>query len=637
MNELVCRFLPMPSSLSSPTARWERCLSRAACRRMRTSTNLIFRGPSLWRRRTGITARPGAQILEANTYGANRYKLAAAGLEGKLEDIIRAGVALARKEAGSSVLVAGSIGPLGVRLAPYGRVKPEQAESAFREQASLLLQSGADLILIETMSDVDEALAALRSARAAGAQFVGVSFTFTRDGMTLLGDSPAVAARALAEAGADLIGVNCSSGPAQAIRILREMRAAAPQARFSAMPNAGWPEQTGGRILYPAGPEYFGGYAREFAEAGASVIGGCCGTEPAHIAAMRAALDGFTPKQAGEFLVVEAPADESTVLAAEATRFAAILASGKFTVSVEMDPPKGFSTHKLMAGASMLAESGADVINVADSPMARMRMSPWAVCHLIQEKLGIDTVLHFPTRGRSLLRLQGDLLAAHALGVRNLFVVMGDPAKIGDFPQAADNYDIVPSGLIRMIKQSFNLGKDHAGKDIGAPTAFFVGCALNLCSGTPEKEMKNLRKKLEAGADFILTQPVFEPDCAAGFIESYRREFGDLAAPILAGIMPLYGSKHAAFLHNEVPGMSIPGKIRSRIERAGERAPEEGVRIAAELLKELRGIVQGAYLMPPFGRYDLAAEVIEIVIVLIAFGLFFRYGGNSAIRGFACL
>ncbi|MGB7538469.1 MAG: bifunctional homocysteine S-methyltransferase/methylenetetrahydrofolate reductase [Anaerolineales bacterium] len=553
----------------------------------------------------------GAQIIEANTFGANRYKLAAAGLDGKLEKIIRAGVEIARKEAGSAAIVAGSIGPLGVRLAPYGRVKADQAEAAFREQALLLLQSGADLILIETMSDVNEARTALAAARAAGADFIGVSFTFTRDGLTLLGDSPAAAARALYEAGADLIGVNCSSGPAQAIRILREMRAAAPDGRFSAMPNAGWPERTGGRILYPAGADYFGSYARAFAEAGATLIGGCCGTEPAHIAAMRAALEGYDPKQAGASVIVEAPPEERTLLTAEATPFASKLASGKFAVSVEMDPPKGFSTHKLMAGASMLAEAGADVINVADSPMARMRMSPWAVCHLIQEKFGIDTVLHFPTRGRSLLRLQGDLLAAHALGVRNLFVVMGDPTAIGDFPQAADNYDIVPSGLIRMIKQSFNLGKDHAGKDIGAPTAFFVGCALNLCSTDPEKEMKNLRKKLDAGADFILTQPVFEPDCAAGFIESYRREFGELKAPILAGIMPLYGAKHAAFLHNEVPGMSIPEKIRARIDRAGERAPEEGVRIAVELLKELRGVVQGAYLMPPFGRYDLAAEVIE--------------------------
>ncbi len=559
----------------------------------------------------------GAQIIEANTFGANRYKLAAAGLDDMLKKIIHAGVEIARRETGTGTdraLVAGSIGPLGVRLAPYGRVKPDQAEDAFREQASILLQSGVDLVLIETMSDVREALAALKAVREADADFAGVSFTFTRDGLTLLGDSPAEVARAASEAGADLIGVNCSSGPAQAIRILQAMRAAAPGARFSAMPNAGWPERIGGRILYPAGAEYFGKYAAAFAEAGASVIGGCCGTTPEHIAAMRTSLDSFTPEKAGTAVVVEAAPEERIAVSPEPTQFAAKLASGKFTISVEVDPPKGFSTHKLMAGASTLAEAGADVINVADSPMARMRMSPWAVCHLIQEKFGIETVLHFPTRGRSLLRLQGDLLAAHALGVRNLFVVMGDPTAIGDFPQAADNYDIVPSGLIRMIKQSFNQGLDHAGKDIGAPTAFFVGCALNLCSSTPENEMKNLHKKLEAGADFILTQPVFEPECASAFLESFRHEYGALAAPVLAGIMPLYGAKHAVFLHNEVPGMSIPEAVRVRIERAGARAPEEGVRIAVELLKDLRGIVQGAYLMPPFGRFDLAAEVIESLI-----------------------
>jgi methionine synthase I (cobalamin-dependent)/5,10-methylenetetrahydrofolate reductase len=557
--------------------------------------------------------RAGAQIIETNTFGANRCKPSAVGLEDKLQDIIRAGVELARREAGGAgrVLVAGSIGPLGVRMAPYGRVQPKEAEAAFREQASLLLQYGTDLLLIETMSDVREALAALRAAREAGAECVGASMTYTRDGLTLLGDSPAEAARALAEAGADLIGVNCSSGPAQAIRILRSMRAAAHGARFSVMPNAGWPEMSGGRILYPAGPDYFGRYAAAFAEEGASVVGGCCGTTPEHIAAMRRALESFAPRKGGGAIPIKAPPEEQTAPAPEPTRLASKLAAGKFVVGVEVDPPKGFFTHKVLAGASMLSEAGADVINVADSPMARMRMSPWAICHLIQSEAGIETVLHFPTRGRNLLRLQGDLLAAHALGIRNLFVVMGDPTSIGDFPQAADNYDIVPSGLIRMIKESFNLGKDHAGREIGAPTAFFVGCALNLCAPDPHKEIGTLRRKLEAGADFILTQPVFEPGRAASFLKEYRREYGALEAPVLAGIMPLYGAKHAAFLHNEVPGMEIPEGIRARIERAGERAPAEGVRIAVELLRELKGVVQGAYITPPFGRYDLAAEIIE--------------------------
>jgi methionine synthase I (cobalamin-dependent)/5,10-methylenetetrahydrofolate reductase len=556
----------------------------------------------------------GAQIIETNTFGTNRYKLAAAGLEKQGGEIIRAAVALARREAsatGREVLVAGSIGPLGVRLAPYGRVKPEQAEAAFREQAVILMEAGADLILIETMSDLQEALAALRAARLAGAEAVGVSLTFTRDGLTLMGDGPAGVARGLREAGADLIGVNCSSGPAQAIRLLQEMRIAVPDARFSAMPNAGWPEAAGGRILYPATPEYFGGYAVAFAEAGASVIGGCCGTTPEHIAAMGRALAGLASRPPRSVTVTTAEREEIPAGTPVPTRFAEKLAAGKFVISIEMDPPKGLSTHRLMAGASMLAEAGADVINVGDTPMARMRMSPWAVCHLIQERFAIETVLHFPTRGRNLLRLQGDLLAAHALGIRNLFVVMGDPAAVGDYPGAADNYDLVPSGLIRMIRQSFNAGRDHAGKEIGQPTSFFAGCALNLTSPAPEKEAAALHKKIDAGAGFILTQPVFETGRAAAFLESYRRAYGELRVPVLAGIMPLYGARHAAFLHNEVPGMSIPETIRARIEKAGGQAPAEGVALAVELLRELRGLAQGAYLMPPFGRYELAAEILD--------------------------
>ena len=424
----------------------------------------------------------GADLIEANTFGANRYKLAEAGLRERLAEIIRAGVSLARREAdaaGRPVLVAGSIGPLGVRLAPYGRVKEEAAAAAFREQAEALLAAGADLILVETLSDVREAVIALHAARAAGAAVVGVSLTFSRDGLTLLGDSPAEAARILAAEGADLIGVNCSSGPSQVLRLMGEMRAAAPAARFSAMPNAGWPETVGGRILYPASAEYFGRYAADFAAAGAALIGGCCGTTPEHITAMHRALDTLPPTNGAPAIAVSAPAAEPEPTE-EPTGFARTLASGKFTIGVEVDPPRGLSTGRLLAGASMLAEAGADVITVGDSPMARMRMSPWAVCHLIQDRFGIETVLHFPVRGRNLLRLQGDLLAAHALGIRNLFVVMGDPASVGDYPQAADQCDLVPSGLLRLISGSFNAGKDYAGRDLGRPTVFFAGCALNL-------------------------------------------------------------------------------------------------------------------------------------------------------------
>jgi homocysteine S-methyltransferase len=278
-----------------------------------------------------------------------------------------------------------------------------------------------------------------------------------------------------------------------------------------------------------------------------------------------------------------------------------------------MDPPRGFSTHKVLAGAHMLAEAGADVINVADSPMARMRMSPWAVCQLIQHQVDIETVLHFPTRGRNLLRVQGDLLAAHALGVRNVFVVMGDPTAVGDYPDAMDNYDLVPSGLIKLVKHSFNAGVDHSGADIGGPTSFFVGCALNLGAQDIEREIRLLRKKIDAGADFALTQPVYEPAVAKAFIQAYKARHGDPEIPILVGMLPLYNARHAAFLHNEVPGIRIPDSIRSRISISDDRAPKEGVRIAVDLLESLLDVVQGAYLMPPFGRYELAAEIIEAI------------------------
>jgi 5,10-methylenetetrahydrofolate reductase len=287
------------------------------------------------------------------------------------------------------------------------------------------------------------------------------------------------------------------------------------------------------------------------------------------------------------------------------------LSDGQFMVSVEMDPPRGLSTHKLIAGASLLAEAGAHVINVADNPMARMRMSPWAVCDLVQRQVGIETTLHFPTRGRNLLRVQGDLLAAHALGIRNVFVVMGDPTAIGDYPEAMDNYDLVPSGLLKLIKCNFNMGVDHAGVDIGQPTSFFVGCALNLAPQDPSREIRNLRRKMNAGADFALTQPVYEPAVAQRFLDTYAQQNGPLEIPLLVGVLPLYGTRHAAFLHNEVPGIYIPTEIRERLEKAGDSAPKVGVEIALELIDGLRPLASGIYLMPAFSRYDLAAQVVE--------------------------
>ena len=558
----------------------------------------------------------GSDVIQTNTFGANRYKLLTHDLENQVTAINHLGVELVRRAAAGSaknVLVAGDVGPLGVRLVPFGRVQPDQARQAFAEQINALAEAGVDLIILETFSDLYEIREALAAAKQVCSLPVVASMTFTRDDRTLLGDTPVKVAQTLAENGADLIGVNCSGGPAQIFRILKQMRQAVPEARFSAMPNAGWPEQVGGRIMYPANPSYFGDYALAFCEAGANLIGGCCGTTPEHIAAMRSALDGEQTgcsPAVGEIIAVT-ESEELQTLQEAPSRLAQRLASGAFTIAVEMDPPRGLSTHKLLAGASLLAEAGANVINVADSPMARMRMSPWAVCELIQRTIGVETTLHFPTRGRNLLRVQGDLLAAHALGIRNIFIVMGDPTAIGDYPDAMDNYDLVPSGLIKLVKQNFNIGLDHSGVDIGQPTSFFAGCALNLMPLDIEQEIKNLHRKLKAGADFLLTQPIFQPEAAQEFLDRFKDKYGPVDVPLLVGVLPLYNVRHAAFLHNEVPGISIPEVYRQRMENAGEKSAWEGVRIALELIEQIKPWSNGIYLMPQFNRYDLAAEIIE--------------------------
>jgi homocysteine S-methyltransferase len=557
----------------------------------------------------------GTQIIQTNTFGANRYKLSDHDLGDQVMQINRAGVELARRVVMATfkdVLVAGDVGPLGVRLAPFGRVQPEDARQVFAEQIEALCEAGADLIILETMSDLYEMQEAIAAAHQVCELPIVASMTFTRDDRTLLGDSPAIVAETLIQSGADVIGVNCSGGPAQILRILRQMHKAVPDAKLSAMPNAGWPERVGGRIMYPASPDYFGDYTRALREAGACLIGGCCGTTPRHIAEMQEALEKPALDIIANGFGISIEEIEPTLTTADQpSQLSRKLASGKFIISVEMDPPRGLSTHKLLAGASLLAEGGADVINIADSPMARMRMSPWAVCNLIQREFHVETVLHFPTRGRNLLRVQGDLLAAHAMDIRNVFVVMGDPTEIGDYPEAMDDFDLVPSGLIRLIKCGFNLGLDHAGVEIGQPTSYFVGCALNLDPQDIDREIKYLHRKIESGADFILTQPTYQPEVAEAFLEKYQLEKGPLQVPILVGVLPLINHRHAGFLHNEVPGIVIPEKIQQRIMDAGEEAPQEGLRIAVELIQQMRSWSKGIYLMPAFNRYDLAVQILD--------------------------
>lgn len=561
--------------------------------------------------------RAGAHVIETNTFGANRFKLGVHGLADKVVEINQAAVQLAKsavENAPETIMIAGSVGPLGVRLAPFGRVHPEQAFEAYIEQITALADAGCDLLMIETQTDLHEVAEAVRAARSVCKLPIVATLTFTRDDRTLLGDSPQHVARSLHELGVEVLGANCSGGPAQLLRLLTQMRRATPEARLAVMPNAGWPERVSGRIMYPATADYFGEYALSFCQAGAVYIGGCCGTTPEHISAMRKALDsGERPCEDVETLELEVLSVQAPDSSEPPTQLARSLAQDHFVLSVEMDPPRGFSTHKLLAGASLLAEAGADVINVADSPMARMRMSPWAVCQLIQTQIGLETVLHFPTRGRNLLRVQGDLLAAHALGVRNIFVVMGDPTAIGDYPDAMDDYDLVPTGLIKLVQHGFNQGVDHAGSDIGEATSFFTGCALNLCAQDNEREMRLLQKKLAAGANFALTQPVYDSELARAFLETYQTRYGALNLPILVGVLPLFSARHASFLHNEVPGIQIPATIQARIQKSDDQAPQVGVQMAIELLESLSGLVQGAYLMPPFGRYDVAAEIIEAI------------------------
>ena len=560
----------------------------------------------------------GSQIIQTNTFGANRYKLAAHGLENDLVEINKAGVELARRVISASfkpVLIAGDVGPLGVRLAPFGRVQPEQAREVFTEQIQALAEAGVDLLIIETMTDLFEIQEAVRAAHMAAPGLpVVASITFTRDDRTLLGDDPHKVAQSIARSGADVIGINCSGGPNQLLRILKQMHQAVPEGKFSVMPNAGWPEQIGGRIKYPANPEYFGEYAMAFWEAGARLIGGCCGTTPRHIASIANTLQN-TPFELipNGFSLGYSENEEPLPTALQPTHLAQKLADGKFVIAVEMDPPRGLSTHKMLAGASLLVEAGADVIDVADSPMARMRMSPWAVCSLIQRSLNIETVLHFPTRGRNLLRVQGDLLASHALDVRNVFVVMGDPTAIGDYPNAMDNYDLVPSGLIKLIKQGFNAGVDHSGTDIGQPTNFFVGCALNLNPPDINAEIKNLCRKLNAGADFILTQPIYDPALLTVFLDEFRKNCGPLKTPLLVGVLPLASARHAAFLNHEVPGIIIPDHILQEMAQAGEISARTGIKIAIELIEQFRPLSQGVYIMPAFNRFDYSAEIIEAV------------------------
>jgi methionine synthase / methylenetetrahydrofolate reductase(NADPH) len=563
----------------------------------------------------------GAGIVKSNTFGANRFKLAAFGLEGKVRQINRAGAKLAREAreiAGSGAYVAGSVGPTGRTLAPWGTADPAAVQAAFREQIDALLEGGVDLLLLETFGSVDELELAVAAARDACDLPVCASLTFAEDGRTLGGTTPEEAVARLAPLGLASIGANCSVGPQRLLPVVTAMAHALAdlpedtlRPALSCMPNAGWPAHVAGRVIYPSSPEYFADFARRAAALGVRIIGGCCGTTPAHTAAMRGALaraeaGAVTPRR-------DAPprAGDLDLTPGEGpTEFAARLAEGRFVVAVEIDPPKGINPAKAIEGARLLKEAGVDAINVADSPMARVRMSALTLCYLIQHQVGVETILHLTTRDRSLMGLQSELLGAHAVGVRNILALTGDPPSLGDYPDSSAVYDIDSIGLVRVLAR-LNAGADSAGASIGRVASFSIACAVDPTRTDLAHEAERLKAKLAAGAHFVMTQPIYDPAVWFRFLEVFGAE--RLPVPVIIGILPLQSSKHAEFLHNEVPGITLTDEARDRMRRAGADGRREGVKMAQDLLLALQPHAQGVYLMPSFGRYEVAAEVLEVV------------------------
>jgi methionine synthase I (cobalamin-dependent)/5,10-methylenetetrahydrofolate reductase len=554
----------------------------------------------------------GADVIETNTFGAHRFKLGPHGFEAQVRTINREGARLAREAAKGRALVAGAIGPIGKPLAPIGNVKPEDAQQAYREQAEGLLEGGVDLFLLETMPALDQAKAALAAVRSLTTEVpVAVSLTFSEEGNTIYGDSPEGVVRELEALGVPMVGANCSQGPQAMLETIQRMAAVAHTARLSAMPNAGQAALVEGRYVYLCTPEYMATWARRFLEAGASAVGGCCGTTPAHIRDLVRSVRMIAPSRSE--VRVRAPARPKEAPAALPREQKSKLAEAigrKFVVSIELDPPRGADPGLLIERAQFCRESEVDAINVADGPRASARMSAQALCVLLQSKVGIDTILHYTCRDRNLLGIQSDLLGAHALGLRNILAITGDPPKLGDYPDATAVYDVDSIGLIRILDQ-LNHGCDLAGNLIGPALGMHVGCGTDPGRPDPEKEVRRLEQKVKAGAEYVMTQPVYDPRTLERFLSLVRH----LKLPFLVGILPLYSHRNAEFLHNEVPGMSIPEDIRERMRRAGsgEKAQAEGVAIAQEAALAAREMAQGVYVMPPFNRVDLALRVIDVL------------------------
>jgi homocysteine S-methyltransferase len=552
----------------------------------------------------------GADVVETNTFGAHRYKLGAHGLDAQVRKINREGTRLAREAAQGRGLVAGSIGPIGKPLAPLGNISFADAVAAYREQAEGLVEGGLDLFLVETLPSLDQARAALEAIGALGSDVpVVVSMTFNEEGTTFYGDTPEAVVQTLEGLGVSVIGANCSQGPQAMLQTVERMAATAKSAKLMAMPNAGAPALVEGRYVYLCTPEYMASYARRFLAAGVSFVGGCCGTTPAHIKNLVRSVRMLQPAREVVTIVPPARVKEAPTPVARETKTALARKLGrKFVVSVELDPPKGADPGAILERAQYCKEKEVDAINVADGPRASARMSAQSLCVLLEGKIEIETILHYTCRDRNLLGIQSDLLGAYSLGLRNILAITGDPPKLGDYPDATAVYDVDSIGLIR-IMDHLNHGCDLAGNLIGPALGIHIGCGADPSKPDMEKEVRRLEQKIAAGAEYVMTQPVYDPRTLERFLEL----MGHLDVPVLVGILPLYSHRNAEFLHNEVPGMSIPDEIRERMRKAGsgEGAQAEGVAIAQEATRAARDVAQGVYIMPPFNKVDLAVRVIE--------------------------
>ena len=559
----------------------------------------------------------GADCIETNTFGANRFKLAVHGMDGRVREINRQGVALARdvrESSGRDVLVLGSIGPLGKYLAPLGTVTTEEAQAAFLEQAEALLEGGVDAFVVETMSDLDEAALAVTAVRSITDLPIVAQVAFTDDGATFTGRSAAEVGRFLRMLPIQALGANCSVGSSTLFEVLEQMQPEAGGLPLAIQPNAGLPSRIGERLIYLSSPAYMAEYADRMVDAGARLVGGCCGTTPQHIAAMRTMLDQKRPGRGGgvrpTVTVRPAAVSESPGLhvARPPTLLGRKLAAREFVVTVELDPPRGHTVEKLVQGAKLLKERGVDIVDINDGSLGRVRMAVLPTALLVREATGLDINMHFTCRDRNLMGIQADLLGAHALDVRNILAMTGDPPRAGDYANATAVFDVDGVGLIEILRR-MNEGLDATGSSIGEPTSFWVGAALNPAAEDVEREVDRFHRKLQAGARWIQTQPIYDLE----LLDRFLARAGGSPVPVFVGILPLHSARHAEFLHNEVPGITIPDLVRRRLRESGDGALRAGIEMAQQLVRDVRTRYAGAYLMPSFGRFEVVAEVLDVL------------------------